>query len=173
VSTGTEQRDHLDPLVAALRERAAADAAALLADADADADATLSQARAEADELLAEARAKGDADARAVLAAERARAEREARAVLLAAQRAAHDDLRRAAREAVCGLRGDPAYPALVAALRERALAELGPDATVTELPRGGVAARSGSRRVEFSLGGLADDLVDRLGADVEELWAP
>lgn len=165
--------DPLAPLVATLLERANREATEVLASADSDAAATLADARAEAQALLAEARAKGEADAADVLAGERARAEREARAVLLAAQRAAHEHAREAARQAVNDLRDDPVYPQLITALRERAEHELGPGATILDLPKGGIEALLGDRRLEFALDGLADDLLDSLGADLAELWAP
>lgn len=163
----------LEPLVRALRGRADRDAAEQLAHADADAAAALADARARADEVLAKARSAGEQDAAAMLAAERARAEREARAVLLAAQQDAYEAARSAVRAAVRGLRDDPAYPALIDALRDRATRELGPGATTTELPGGGIEARAGGRRVEYSLDGLADDLLEQVGGDLTELWAP
>ncbi len=52
----------------------------------------------------------------------------------------------------------------LVDALRDRARRELGPGATTAELPGGGIEARAGGRRVEYSLDGLADDLLERVG---------
>ncbi len=165
--------DPLAPLIATLIERAEREAAEVLAQADADAAATVARDRAEAESIRAEARAKGATDAANVLSAERARAEREARALLLAAQQEAHESARRAARDAVCGLKDDPGYPALVAALRARAEAQLGPGARIVELPRGGIAAHADDRRLEFGLDALADDLIDDLGADIAELWAP
>jgi len=165
-------RDPLAPLVSALLDRATRDADAVLARADAEADETLARARAQADEILAEARARGARDAEAVLAAERSRAEREARAVVLAAQSRVHESARRAVRAAVATLQDDPAYPDLLAVLRTRAEHDLGPDARITELPEGGIEAVAGGRRLEFSLAGLADDLMDEVGG-VEELWAP
>jgi vacuolar-type H+-ATPase subunit E/Vma4 len=165
-SAGSTPSDPLDPLTTALLDRARRDAEALLADADADVEVTLADARAEASAALGEARAKGAADAAAVLAGERSRAEREARAVLMAAHQEARERLRRAGRDAVCGLREDAAYPALLAGLRRRAARDLGPLAAVAEQPRGGLVAVAGGRRVDYSLEGLADDVMDRLEAD-------
>jgi vacuolar-type H+-ATPase subunit E/Vma4 len=162
----------LDPLVAALVDRARRDAAEVLAAAEAEAQQVLGAARADADALLAEARSRGAADAAALLAAERARAERTARGVVLAAQQAAHESARQAAREAVSQLCDDPAYPPLVAALRARAVRELGPGVEVTELAGGGLVAEAGGRRLEFDLADLADDLLDSLDRDRAELWA-
>lgn len=160
----------LAPLAAALRDRAHAAADEVLARADEDAQVVLDRARQQADVLLAEARARGAADGAAVLAAERAGAARRAREILLAAQRVAHDDLRAAAREAVRGLRDDEEYPVMLEALRDRALGDLGPGASLVELDRGGIVAEYGQRRAEYSLEALADDLVDDM-VDREQPW--
>lgn len=153
----------LAPLVSALLERARRDAHAALDRADEDALGVVAQARAEADTLLMDARAKGAADGAAVSASQRLRAERQARALVLAAESEAREDLRTAAREGVAGLRSDPRYPEMIQSLRARATRELGPGATVTELEGGGILAEAGSRRVEYSLLALAEDLTDRI----------
>lgn len=160
--------DPLAPLAAALRDRARAAAAELLAQADADAQTMLATAQQEAEALLTKARAKGAEDGTAVLAAQRAGAQRRAHGVLLAAQLAAQDNLRVAAREAVRALRDDPDYPRMLEALRTRARDDLGSDAAITEVQGGGIVAGSGHRRVEYSLQGLADDLVDQAIAHAE-----
>lgn len=165
--------DPLQPLLAALLGRAHRGADEVLRAADADAAATLAQARAQAEGVLAEARAQGKADAEAVLAGSRARAEREARAVLLAVQEQAYQQARLAVRDALRRLRDDPAHPRVVDALAARARAALGPGAQVRELATGGIEARAGDRRVEYSLDGLADDLVEQMGDAFTELWAP
>ena len=162
-STQLARTEAFAPLASALLERADRDARTAVARADEDALAVVAQARTEADALLADARAKGVADGAAVSAAERMRAEREASRIVHEAQSAAREDLRRAAREAVRGLRHDPQYPAMIEALRARATDALGPGATVTELEAGGIVAEAGSRRVELSLDALADDLMDRM----------
>lgn len=172
VRTADVQVDPLSVLRAALLDHAHSDAAATLADADAVAASTLATARAEAEALLAEARARGAADGAVVLAAERARAARGARALVLAARRAAYDELRQQARDAVSGLRHDPSYPALLDALRERAFRDLGPDATLREHARGGIVGESGGRRAVYVLDDLADGIVERLGDDLDGLWA-
>ena len=165
--------DPLAPLREALLSRARADAAATLAEADADVAATLGGARQEADALLAEARATGRADAAVVLAGERARAARTARGVVLATQSAAYEGMRQRARDAVSGLRGDPSYAGLLEALRERVRRDLGPEATLDEHARGGIVGEAGGRRVEYTLDDLADDIVDRLGVELDGVWSP
>jgi vacuolar-type H+-ATPase subunit E/Vma4 len=157
----------------ALLSRARADAAATLAAADTSSAEAMTEAQHEADAILAEARATGRADAAVVLAGERARAARTARGVILAAQREAYEAMRRRARDAVSGLRDDPSYPALLEALRRRARLELGPEAVLREHPRGGVVGEGAGRRVEYTLDDLADEVVDRLGPELDGVWAP
>jgi vacuolar-type H+-ATPase subunit E/Vma4 len=162
----------LAPLVSALLTHAQDQARATVDAAQAEADQVIGRARDEADALLSEARAKGRSDGTAVVAAERARAERSARGILLSAQRAAHDRARAESRAAVAALRADPRYPQIRQTLRDRALQQLGPDATVEEPPCGGVVAVCGDRRLDLSFDALADDIVDRMGADAEGIWA-
>ena len=69
-------------------------------------------------------------------------------------------------------LRSDPTYTVLLDRLRERAREALGPGALIREHDRGGVVAEAGTRRVEYTLDGLADSCLDRLGVQVEELWS-
>lgn len=163
----------LAPVRAELLDRARADAAALLAAADAEAAAVVAAARGEAAELLADARAQGERDAAGVVAEARSRARRQARTTVLRAQREAYEQLCRRSREASRALRVEPAYQDLLAGLRQRARAELGPDATVVEHPDGGVLAEAPGRRVRHTLDALADRAVAALGAEVEKLWAP
>ena len=165
--------DPLAPLREALLSRARADAAATLAAADASAAETMAEAQQQVDAMLAEARDTGRADAAVVLAGERARAARTARGIVLAAQREAYEAMRHRARDAVSGLRGDPLYPALLEALRRRARVDLGPEAVLCEHPRGGVIGEGAGRRVEYTLDDLADGIVDRLGAELDGVWAP
>lgn len=165
--------DPLAPLVAALHDRATREAADLLAEADTDAQASIDGARAEARRLLAEARAKGAADAAEVLTAEQTRAERDARAVVLGAQTRAYEHARQAARAAVGRLREDPMYADLLAALRARATERLGADVHIAHLPEGGIEATTNDRRLVYALDALADDLLDDMGPDLQELWTP
>ena len=167
---------HVDPLAVvrgALLDNARRDAAATVADADAAAASVVAQARAEASALLVEARSRGEADGAVVLAAERSRSAREARGLVLAERRAAYDSLRQRARDLVSALREDPSYPDLLEALRQRVSQELGPDATMREHERGGIVGESAGRRVVYTLDDLADGIVDQLGDDLDELWAP
>ncbi len=153
--------------------RARAEAQRLLAHADADAEATLAAAQREADDIRGAARAEGESDAAAVLAAERARVRRQARAVVLAAQRKAYDQLRSRVAQALATVRDDPGYRPWLDGLAERARAVLGADALVREAPDGGVIAETNGRRGEYTLVGLADQVMDAMGTDIEGLWSP
>lgn len=164
--------DPLAPVRRALLDRAAADAATAVAQAEAEAAATLAQARVQAEEILARAREQGEADAAVMLAGERARAARQARLLVLSARAQAHNDLRGQARAAAAGLREDASYAGLVAGLTARVHRELGEDAFVQELEQGGVVGRAGDRTMTLSLPDLAEDVVDRLGAELEWLWS-
>jgi vacuolar-type H+-ATPase subunit E/Vma4 len=163
----------LGPVRAALLGRACADGEALLAAADADAAAAVAAAREQAAAAVTEARAQGERDAATVRTAARARARRQARAVVLQAQRAAYDELRRRSRAAAGRLRTEPGYPDLLERLTTAARAQLGAAAVVREHPEGGVVAEIPGRRVDLSLGVLAERIVDGLGPQVEALWAP
>lgn len=168
-----ELRSAIAPVREALLARAHAEGADTLAGADAAASELLAGAREQAAAIRADARAAGERDAASIRAREDARSRRRARGAVLHAQAAAYEELRQRARESVRALRDDRDYPLLVDALRARALAELGPDAAVRELPTGGVLAEVAGRRLDLSLEAMADAAVERLGGDVQQLWAP
>ncbi|ETK32837.1 V-type ATP synthase subunit E [Microbispora sp. ATCC PTA-5024] len=169
----TEIRNALAPVADALLRQARREADEILAEAGRDAARTIDAARLTAQEMIADARAHGLAEARAQAAAVRARARRQARGVELAARREALEELRGRALTAVRGLRDDPCYPRLVKRLGELARESGGDDLVVREHPDGGVVAEGRGRRVDCSLDALAARAVDRLGAEVERLWAP
>jgi vacuolar-type H+-ATPase subunit E/Vma4 len=164
--------DPLAPVREALAERARSEAERTLRQADADGAAIRGRAQEEVERILAAARAQGEEDARALIVAESARARRRARAVVLGAQRAAYEDMRAGVREAVRDLRNDPAYRAWRDRLVERARRTLGEDARMSEHPDGGVSAQAGARRVEYTLAGLAGQVVEGLGHELDGLWS-
>lgn len=151
---------------------ARADAERVLADGDADAAATLAAARSEANVILEAARAEGESDAAVVLSAKRARDRRQARALALVAQREAYDNLRSQVIQALSAIRDDPGYARWRDHLTEQARRMLGPEAVVSEAPEGGVLAEANGRRVVYTLVGLADRVIEEMGADVEGLWS-
>lgn len=164
--------DSLAPVREELLAHARADAERVLAESDADAAATLAAARSEANAILEAARAEGESDAAVVLSAKRARLRRQARALVLVAQREAYDNLRSQVIEALSAIRDDPGYARWRDRLTEQARRVLGPEAVVSEAPEGGVLAEANGRRVVYTLVGLADRVIEEMGAEVEGLWS-
>jgi vacuolar-type H+-ATPase subunit E/Vma4 len=151
----------LAPVRDALLSAARADADAVLAEAARDVDEQRSRAEAEAGALLESARAQAAADAAVMADAARSRVLREARSVELRARRAAYDALVAAAADAV---RAEVATdPDVVAALTRQARRAAGPDARLTPLPDGGMAAELGARTVVLSLTALVEGAVSDL----------
>jgi len=167
-----ELADPLAPVREELLARARAEAERAVAAADADAAATLAAAHSEADAIRDAARAEGESNAATVLAAERSRARRQARAVVLAAQREAYDELRSQVVQALSALRDDPAYRPWRDRLAAHARTVLGADAVLSEPPEGGVLGEVNGRRALYTLVGLADHVIDTMGADIEGLWS-
>lgn len=169
----TPRDDPLAPVRDALLDQARRAAADMRNAASADAAEAVAKARRRAAEILAEAERQGAADGAALAAVERMRARRKAREIVLRAQRAAYDELRRRARAAVTELRDHSSYPVLRYRLARLARSRAGPGATLSEHPDGGVLAVTQDRRVDCSLGMLADRALEALGAEVEGLWTP
>jgi vacuolar-type H+-ATPase subunit E/Vma4 len=157
----------------ALLADARTDADRVIAQAEADAAAALAHARRAADELIAAASARGEADGRIEAALQAARENALARMEVLAARRGLYDELRQRARRAVLSLRDEPGYQELLERLAAAARRDLGDDAELEVDPAdaGGVRARSGSRRVDYSLPALAQRCVDALGPGLRQLW--
>ncbi len=162
----------LAPVRQALLARAHQEAEELLAAARAAADHEVAQARQEAEDLRARARAEGEADAASVLVAARTRAERQARGVVLGARREVFEQLLGEVTTRVRELRVDPDYPELLARLRARATAVLGPGAEGAEAPEGGVVAEVTGRRFVCTLPDLARQAAASMGADLERAWS-
>jgi hypothetical protein len=160
-------RDPLGPLRSALLTLAGRDADQLRAAADREAAAAVAAAEAEAAAMVDRARVQGESDARALQMKERARQRRADRAVVLEAERAAYDELTRRSRDAVRELLADGGNRArLVLLLTGR----LGPGASVTELPDGGLRAEDvEGRSVDASVAALVEGALSQL--DVSRLW--
>lgn len=156
----------LTPLRDALLADARARAAEIARAAADQARAILDDAEREAAAIRAAAVAAGQAAARAEAAERSARVRRQARGEVLAARNAVWLETRQAVREAAVTLRDDPRYPLLRERLRGVALERLGPDATITESPGGGIVARAGTRRLDLSLPTLALDLLGSMGGE-------
>ncbi len=92
---------------------------------------------------------------------------------VLATQRVAYEELRRRARTAVLALRDDPGYPELLERLAAACRRDLGEQAQLEIDPpeAGGVRARAGTRRVDYTLIALAERCVEELGPRLRRLW--
>jgi uncharacterized protein (DUF1810 family) len=163
----------LDPLREALHAAARAEVAAIESRAAEEAEEILTAARQRADEVVANAAAQGTAAARAVAALRSARARREANELVLAAQEALRHALADQVVDAVQGLRGEQRYAAWVDHLTRRCHEALGPLATVTPSPSGGVIGERGSRRLDLSVPVLAAATIEAHAAEVRQLWTP
>lgn len=163
----------LAPVREALLAQAELDGAELVRQAADRAAAQVAEAEEERDALIRRARTEGEAAAELEAATERAHAGRRARAFVLEAERAVYDDVRRRAHAAAQELRSTPRYGELVGRLAARAREELGPDAELElDPPRGGVAARTGNRRLDYTLPVLVDRALAEHAEQIEELWA-
>ncbi|WP_432826550.1 hypothetical protein [Dactylosporangium sp. CA-092794] len=154
----------LDPVRAAILRAAEADAAERHRAAGERAGAALAQARAAAEEILRSARRAGAADAAAVATGELARRGRKARTLLLSARQERYDEVRRLAlrRLRAAGLDG---------VLRERITGALGPGATITAAPDGGLIGTAADRTVDCSLSALVDHAMAAAAGRIEEAW--
>lgn len=159
-----------DALLADARERARQ----LLEQADEEARELIAQAQRDAEELIARTRDEGLAAGRTQAAHDAGRERALARWEVLAAQRAVYDDTCRRARTEVMAVRDEPGYPELLERLTAAARRELGDGAELAIDPPGlgGIRARAGSRRVDYTLPALADRCVRDLGPALAQLWA-
>jgi vacuolar-type H+-ATPase subunit E/Vma4 len=157
----------------ALLAEARQEADRLLAEAEAEARAILERAGEHADTIVSRAREDGRAEGRVAASREEAQARMLARLEVLAARREVYEELGRRARAAALALRDDPGYPTLLERLAAAARRDLGAAAEVETDPdgAGGVRARAGSRRVDYTLATLADRCLRGLGPTARRLW--
>jgi hypothetical protein len=159
--------DPLEPLRSELLTQAQRDADQLRATAASEAAAAVAAAEAEAAALVDRARVRGESDARGLQAHERARQRRADRAVVLEAERAAYDELTRRSRDAVRELLAEADNRTRLALVLT---GRLGPGASVTRLPDGGMHAEDvEGRSVDASVAALVDSALSQL--DVSRLW--
>lgn len=136
------------------------------------ADAQVVQAEAETTALVARARTEGEAAAELEAVSALAEARRRARSLFLHAQREVYEDVRRQAHDGVQELRSTPRYDDLVERLAAHAQAVLGPDAEIErDPPEGGVIARAGNRRLDYTLPVLVERCLARHAGAIERLW--
>jgi hypothetical protein len=163
----------VEPARSALLADAQERAAQTLRQAHGQARQLIAQAQREADALVARAREEGRAAGRAQAAQDAGRERVLAHSEVLAAQRTAYDELRLRVRRAVMALREEPGYGQLLDRLAAAARRDLGAGAEIEIDPPegGGVRARAGSRRVDYTLTSLAEGCVQELGPVLARLW--
>ena len=161
----------LDPVRRALTQEAETAAAQADAAARSQASEIMARAQAEADAIRGTARREGAEAARAEAVAASARARREARGTVLAEQEHLRSLLREQVLEQVREVRRDPRYPQILRRLTAQADRLLGPMASVTESPKGGVVGTAGSKRLDMSLPTLAEQAFEQHAGEVRRLW--
>ncbi len=149
------------------------EAGAAVEEAEAKAAEQVRRARREAAALLLRARREGERAGELETAALRAEARGHARRLVLEARREVYEELCRRAQAAALELRESEAYGALLERLEAAARAQLGPEAEVEiDVPElGGVRARAGTRRVDYTLPALTERCITALGGELERLW--
>ena len=157
----------------ALLAQAALEADRLVRQAAHRAAAEVKEAEDETAALVRRARAEGEAAADLEAASELAQARRRARALVLGARRAVYDEVRRSAHAEALELRSAPGYAKLVERLASRTRDELGADADLElDPPEGGVVARLGNRRLDYTLPVLVERCLAERAEEIERLWA-
>lgn len=165
--------DRLEPVRRALLDDAADQAEALVAAASREVEDSIAEVERRCDEEVAEVEQRSASAARAGLDQRIADARADAHDAVLGARSRAHDHLVEAAHAAAIAMRDDPRYPALLDHLEAVAREQLGDDAVIDRdpTPDGGIVARLGSRRVDYSLPRLADRALDVLSDEVAGSW--
>jgi len=165
---------NLEPLRRALRAETEADADRRRSEVAVECEQIVAEAEAAARALAHEARLEGERAATREAARRQAAAARRSRETVLGARRELVDELRRRARSAVLGLRGEPGYAELLRRLRAAVRTQLGDEAELVVDPPGlgGVVGRRGDASVDYTLAVMADRAIDELGAELERLWA-
>lgn len=173
-SNDTSTAPELQPVRRALLEDATAQAEALVAAATREVDAAMAEAEQQCDREVAEVEQRSARAARANLDQQIASARAEAHAGVLGARARTHGRLVEAAHAAALDMRDDPRYPALLDHFQAVAREQLGDDAVIERDPTsgGGIVARLGARRVDYSLPQLADRALDVLADEVARSWA-
>lgn len=161
----------LAPVRESMLETARATADSIRSTARKQAQSIMAAAMEEAERIRTTAITEGEAAARSEAALRSAGVRRQAHETVLTRRNALRLEVLRQVREASVALRDDPRYPDLVARLTARSHAQLGPDATVTESPDGGIIAQAGSRRLDLSLPILAALTLESMTPEVSALW--
>ncbi|MFE3770772.1 hypothetical protein [Streptomyces sp. NPDC059122] len=169
----TDATDPLAPVRTALLRAAEEEAERLVTAARRDADAAIAAARSRSTAVLREARRQGEQEGARAAADATARTRHAVRTRLLRAQADAYDELRRTVLSQVRLCRQEPGYPTVREQLSGQVRRLLGPEATVTEHPLGGVIGAAGGRSADLSLDAVALRVLDDASAGIESLWQP
>ncbi len=160
----------LAPVREALRSAAEKEASELREGARQQVIALLADAREQAAHIVAAAARDGEAAARSDAALRSSRVRREANELVLAQRSSLLQELRQQLRARAMTLQDDRRYPALVNALTKQCLDLLGPAASVSTSPDGGVIGEAGARRLDLSLPILAGMTLESM-PEARELW--
>jgi vacuolar-type H+-ATPase subunit E/Vma4 len=167
---GVDQQS-LEPLRDALLARAREEAAEYVARTRSETTTELDTARAAADQAAQDARRRGETEAAAAVAADDATTRRQVHTLLLAARRSVYEQLRLHIQNDVRQLHREPIYRDLRDTMTSAGRSLIGRNAAVRDVDEGCVIEAPG-RRVEVTLGSLADWALDGVLADSHE-WTP
>ncbi len=168
-----ETRAELEPVREALLADATSQAERLIADATNAATTEADENEQEADAEIERAARRGAASAHARANQQLARARNIAHHQTLQAKDEIRDRFQEALHAAALNLRNDARYPALVAELERLTRDQLGPNTHIERDPNGlgGIVGVSGARRVDYTLGALADRASESVADKVGQLW--
>jgi hypothetical protein len=168
---GVADEQALEPLRNALLTRARGQAAACVTRVRSETATEFDAARAGADQAVLDARRRGETEGATAVAIDDVTVRRQAHTLLLAARRSVYEQLQLKTRNNVTQLNGEPIYRDLRDTMTSAGRSLIGPDATVRDIDDGCVVESSG-RRVEVTLGSLADWALDGVLAESPE-WTP
>lgn len=154
-------------LLARAREEAATTVARMLNDTATELDA----ARLAADQAAQDARRRGEAEGTTAVAIDDAIVRRQVHTLILAARLSVYEQLRLKVRNDVRQLHSEPIYRDLRDTMASAGRSLLGSSATVRDIDDGCVIESSG-RRVEVTLGSLADWALESVLTESSE-WTP
>ena len=163
--------DALAPLRAYVATNAQNSAATAHDAAQTKSDALLAEAESERERIIAEAVDDGKRSASAAAALTSARLRRQANEVVLAQREAIRKTLRAAVMTSATAVRDEPRYSVIRDHLAARGRALLGQEASMIDVPEGGILVETPSRRLDLSLPTLASETFDEMTAEVSSLW--
>lgn len=165
--------NHLQPVRRVLLADARDESERVLAAAAADAEALRASAQERSESEVAAAHRRGELAAQALADRILTGARNDAHTTVLRAQERSRIELVESVHSAALEIRDDPRYPELLDRLEALARSQLGADADAERDPStgGGIIATAGHRRVDYTLGALADRALDVISDEVTRLW--